>query len=436
MPNNVYIGNRYVPIFANPVEWDNLREYEPLTIVTYQGTAYTSRQTVPVGTALSNTQYWVVTGNYNAQVEEYRQEVASLSDDVDGLETDLGNLSDSVDNRFTAVGNRIGDVEDDVAEVAHINYYKNKSFLILGDSLSDELYGPSLPCWVATFRTLVTGSGGSVTNYSASGRSLSAVRNDNIIAHLSDIPAGNYTDIIVFLGVNDWASSATFTQITTALDSLKNWVDQTHPDAVVHFVSPVKCADSYNASIPIDYYRGVMCKQINRYGWYHVDAFSEAPNYNGGITFNADRWTLDGIHFKPAYAPLFANYMFARIKTRCSTFNANYVTDVTIGAASGFTVVCYYHSDGKVNIYCNCGSSFTPPGIATEITTLPAWLIPILPVSTEGYSIANGKKDFLGGYIRSDNGKLYVTCGDLSNSHSPTDFTFEYYVNPMFRPNL
>lgn len=78
MANNIYIGNRYVPVFANPVEWDNLREYEPLTIVTYQGTSYTSKKTVPVGTALSNTEYWVVTGNYNAQVEMYRKEVDKI----------------------------------------------------------------------------------------------------------------------------------------------------------------------------------------------------------------------------------------------------------------------------------------------------------------------------------------------------------------------
>lgn len=81
--NNIYIGNRYVPIFANPVEWNNLREYEPLTIVTYQGTSYTSRQRVPVGIELSNREYWVVTGNYNHQVEEYRQLVEEYSKEVE-----------------------------------------------------------------------------------------------------------------------------------------------------------------------------------------------------------------------------------------------------------------------------------------------------------------------------------------------------------------
>ena len=98
MANNIYIGNRYVPIFANPVEWDNLREYEPLTIVTYQGTAYTSRKTVPVGTALSNTEYWVVTGNYNAQVEMYRREVDKIKDAYYVL-TGIGGIGDgSADN--------------------------------------------------------------------------------------------------------------------------------------------------------------------------------------------------------------------------------------------------------------------------------------------------------------------------------------------------
>lgn len=95
--NNVYIGNRYVPVFANPVEWDNLRIYEPLTIVTYQGTSYTSKKAVPAGIALSNTEYWVATGNYNAQVEQYRQEVTTLSGEVSTLSGDVSDISGDVE---------------------------------------------------------------------------------------------------------------------------------------------------------------------------------------------------------------------------------------------------------------------------------------------------------------------------------------------------
>lgn len=77
MPNTPvrqYIGARYVPLFADPAEWDNTKTYEPLTIVLHEGNSYTSRQYVPTGVDITNTDYWALTGNYNAQVEAYRKE--------------------------------------------------------------------------------------------------------------------------------------------------------------------------------------------------------------------------------------------------------------------------------------------------------------------------------------------------------------------------
>lgn len=73
-----YVGSRYVPKFADPYEWDSTQVYEPLTIVTYQGNSYTSRQYVPAGKQITDTEFWVETGNYNAQIEQYRQEVLAL----------------------------------------------------------------------------------------------------------------------------------------------------------------------------------------------------------------------------------------------------------------------------------------------------------------------------------------------------------------------
>lgn len=70
-----YIGARYVPKFADPIEWDNLRSYEAMEIVTYLGTSYTSKKPVPVGVELNNSEYWVVTGNYNAQFEDLKKTV-------------------------------------------------------------------------------------------------------------------------------------------------------------------------------------------------------------------------------------------------------------------------------------------------------------------------------------------------------------------------
>ena len=73
-----YVGARYVPLFAEPLEWDKTKAYEPLTIVLHQGNSYTSRQYVPVGVEIDNDSFWALTGNYNAQVEQYRQEVKSF----------------------------------------------------------------------------------------------------------------------------------------------------------------------------------------------------------------------------------------------------------------------------------------------------------------------------------------------------------------------
>ena len=77
-----YIGARYVPEFANPLDWDNSKTYEPLTIVYHEGNSYTSRQSVPTGIGIDNTEYWALTGNYNAQIEQYRQEVRTLDERV------------------------------------------------------------------------------------------------------------------------------------------------------------------------------------------------------------------------------------------------------------------------------------------------------------------------------------------------------------------
>ena len=73
-PVRQYIGARYVPLFADPAEWNNTQTYEPLTIVLHQGNSYTSRQYVPAGIDITNNDYWALTGNYNAQIEAYRAE--------------------------------------------------------------------------------------------------------------------------------------------------------------------------------------------------------------------------------------------------------------------------------------------------------------------------------------------------------------------------
>lgn len=90
---NTYIGARYVPIFDG--EWDNSKTYEPLTIVSYNGSSYTSKTFVPTGASITNNTYWALTGNYNAQVESYREEVETYTEAQSRVNTDI---YDKIDN--------------------------------------------------------------------------------------------------------------------------------------------------------------------------------------------------------------------------------------------------------------------------------------------------------------------------------------------------
>lgn len=115
-----YIGARYVPVFADPAEWVSTRTYEPLTIVTHEGNSYTSRQYVPAGIDITNTAYWVETGDYNAQVEAYRKEVTDYKKETDAAVSQVSqNLTKEETERKaedTTLGNSITQLASDTKE--------------------------------------------------------------------------------------------------------------------------------------------------------------------------------------------------------------------------------------------------------------------------------------------------------------------------------
>lgn len=130
---NVYVGHRYVPkIFG---EWNNENAYEGLSIVTYQGASYTSRQPVPIGVDIFDEDYWVVTGNYNAQIEYYRQDVVDVKNDMQSLETEVSDTY--VDTRLNTQGSLNERIE---AELLYLNekYINVKDFGAIGDGVTDD----------------------------------------------------------------------------------------------------------------------------------------------------------------------------------------------------------------------------------------------------------------------------------------------------------
>ena len=126
MTTTQYIGARYVPLFSNPIEWDNTREYEALTIVIHEGNSFTSKQYVPKGVDINNESFWAVTGNYNAQVEQYRKEVKTFDTRI----TKAQEAADNANNKFPVA-------TDDIAANAVVTA-KVANASITSDKLADN----------------------------------------------------------------------------------------------------------------------------------------------------------------------------------------------------------------------------------------------------------------------------------------------------------
>jgi chromosome segregation ATPase len=128
----MYIGARYVPIFADPVEWNDEREYEPLTIVIHNGDCYTSKCYVPKGAQLppypeGQTKYWVKTSDYNGQFADLKKTVLDLSRLVEQFQKDNEHFTDLIngwnekvtqwEKDMAAWGERLDTVESNVADL-------------------------------------------------------------------------------------------------------------------------------------------------------------------------------------------------------------------------------------------------------------------------------------------------------------------------------
>lgn len=209
--NRQYIGARYVPKFFDDgkgsSEWISGLSYEPLTVVTHLGNTFTSKKPVPANTEITDTNYWVVTGNYNAQVEEYRQETVRVAND----------LATEVANRESADNNILKNIED--AKDA------NKTEIVLfGDSWVDYTNNPNN---VRIPQVLNSCTGMGVHNYSYGGTGFIAEK--GYMKQIDDFVSDNTFDhtkvscCILIAGLNEYNP---MTPKETFVTYLQNWVDK------------------------------------------------------------------------------------------------------------------------------------------------------------------------------------------------------------------
>lgn len=118
--NRQYVGARYVPKIMG--EWDKNIPYEALSIVTYKGNSFTSKIPVPAKVDIGDETYWVSTGSYNVQIEEYRKETLEAKQLANNTNTDLQAFKKNQTNTNNEINNKID------STTSALNTLKNSVF--------------------------------------------------------------------------------------------------------------------------------------------------------------------------------------------------------------------------------------------------------------------------------------------------------------------
>ena len=95
-----YIGARYAPKFMGA--WDKASEYAALSVVYTNDQSYVSRKTVPANTEITNTEFWIKSADWNAQVTQYNQNVEQYQANVERYNQNVETYNANVDNFFDA----------------------------------------------------------------------------------------------------------------------------------------------------------------------------------------------------------------------------------------------------------------------------------------------------------------------------------------------
>lgn len=310
-----YIGARYVPLFMG--NWDVSKAYEPLSIVIYQGNSYTSRQAVPAGVQISNENYWALSGNYNAQVEAYRQEVARFND------------------RITINADNISSLKNYTESVV------NRNFILLGDSFGGGIYPNgssyeydsngwvtycsqllrSFGCTVYTNPTqIITGNSG----FTSTARFIDMI---NALYENSISKPEEITDIVVLAGTNDISSTAN--AIFSAVQTFTKRCKELFPQATVTIGAIGTDLVNLNGKIDSAY------KGCQKYGGRYINTKN--------LFCYSQYVSSDGVHLTQAGYAFYINYFVDAVIYG----NANYkfAFNVDIASNDDFNV-----SNARLNI--------------------------------------------------------------------------------------
>ena len=277
-----YIGARYVPIFGRKgeasIEWDKTGTYEPLTIVLYQGNSFTSRQFVPVGIEITNQEFWANTGNYNAQIEQYRKDVADVNDKISIANANIGKIN----TQIGVINAQIDEIETEI---------RDGIYLCFGDSWVAE---GTIANNIAKQKKL------KLINKAVSGASFTAFTSyiktiaEEINEAVSSISDASLVKLVTLVaGVNDVSHHSEITQsainsaVINALKSIRN----NFPNAEIVFAANAPYSTDFlslshyyyavDQMQRISYYQQV--RFVNLYGMFNNSSYYKEDNLHPNI---------------------------------------------------------------------------------------------------------------------------------------------------------
>ena len=264
---------------TNAGAWDITKQYQAWTVVSDNNIGYISLKPVPVGVAITNTEYWGVIADYNILITD-------LSNRISALEAD--NITNKA-NIATLKNNFPGKTENNPAK---------RKMLFVGDSYSLSDGSWSWPVW---WEHIVSNLG--ITNYlslEADGGGFADPANNHnpdydgltfgqILA--TYFTADNdVTDVVVAAGMNDY--DETRTNIENGIDLFVSTARTLYPNAKI-WISHIGWSTNYSIDDDIieksyTYYKykaiKLGCTFIDANGcWGYADEFDDAihPNSDG-----------------------------------------------------------------------------------------------------------------------------------------------------------
>lgn len=444
-----YVGARYVPVFADPAEWDNTRGYEPLTIVLHQGNSFTSTQYVPTGADINDTKYWLETGNWNAQIEAYREEVlrydGRITQNAEDIEANMQAIADEATARASAdtalqqlikgeeTARKAADTElhqNLSAAIAAVNQrnilslYKGKNCVWVGDSFTTGVGADPRTKRVST--VFCNAMGMTEFNYGvgATGWIWGTTANTPYITQVQNAynamtqEQRENTAMVVLPGTStDVSHGSTSKQIGAAATLCAKKASDLFPNAVIYVIPMIwdKALFTYNAyDTTVE-----ICDQINKAAIPRVKMDEDSYTWLLG---RYDFYTSDNVHPNNTGYAIWAAKMVSSILGSANT--AGYINSFTSDFGT-WDKKTYYLKNGFVFMPGYKITGVSDAGGDVNIGTLPN---NIRPAYNQTTVLSSGGEAV--GYV------TYQTNGVILMTHSDRDATSRTYFNigPCFWP--